>query len=193
MKISQYTRMKSQKYFRKSEDCQGFIKIYWGFKCKIRKSRSEKQIKELNSELNVQCNEWNKQMVNCFQKQIQIHKIRNKDPSLFSPEVNNTLTCTQRLEERIPNIKDFTDFTIYRGEIQKYTKEIWRFTRISLIYTRIFRKWQSKCVYISVTYYKMTNISEMYISRRNKYRPPLSSKMRKYTICITFGSQILRI
>ena len=41
---------------------------------------------------------------------------------------------------KITNIKNFMDFTIYRGEIQKYNKEIQRFTRISPIYTRIFRK-----------------------------------------------------
>ena len=43
------------------------------------------------------------------------------------------------------------------------------------------------CIYISVTYYKMTHISE--INEPNKYRPPLSSKTRKYTTCIKFGSQ----
>ena len=40
-KISQYTRMKSSKILKKSEDCQGFTEdcsgfpIYWGFKCNI--------------------------------------------------------------------------------------------------------------------------------------------------------------
>ena len=43
------------------------------------------------------------------------------------------------------------------------------------------------CIYISVTYYKMTHISEM--NEPNKYRPPLSYKTRKYTTCIKFGSQ----
>ena len=33
-------------------------------------------------------------MINCFRKQI--HKYN--DPSLFSPEVNTALTCTQRLK-----------------------------------------------------------------------------------------------
>ena len=79
------------------------------------------------------------------------------------------------------NTKDFTDFTIYRGEILKNIEEIRRFTRISPIYTQISTQNMNDTMHIPVTYYKNTT--------PNKYRPPLSSKMRKYTICITSGSQ----
>ena len=70
-----------------------------------------------------------------FQK----HKIMIPPSLLLKPAPTDLYT---EIWERIPytNIKDFTDFTIYRGEIRKYNKEIWRFTRISLIYTEILRK-----------------------------------------------------
>ena len=47
-------------------------------------------------------------------------------------------------------------------------------------------------MHILVTYFKMTHIRDV-MSRPNKYRSPLSSKTRKYTTCITFGSQHIYI
>ena len=82
------------------------------------------------------------------------------------------------------------DFTIYRGEIRENIKEIRRFTRISRIspiYTQISTEHESHNVYTGYLL-QITHMRDV-ISRPNKYRPPLSSKMRKYTTCITFGLQ----
>ena len=107
---------------------------------------------------------------------------QNTDPSLFSPEDStHWLVCRdQRRGYQNTNTKDFTDFTIYRGEIQENIEEIQRFTRISPIYTQISTEHESHNVHTGYLLQKQTP---------NEYRSPLSSKMKKYTICITFGSQ----
>ena len=75
------------------------------------------------------------------------------------------------------------DFTIYRGEIQKYTKEIRRFTRISPIYTKTPTKHDNldaQCIYrlliTEMTHQrcKLTNLQWYRIDQTNTdYRCPL--------------------
>ena len=88
----------------------------------------------------------------CFRKQI--HKIRIPPSFLLKPAPTD-LYAEIRGGYQNTNTKDFTDFTIYRGEIWENIEEIWRFTRISLIYTQTSTKHESHNAY---TGYKMTHL-----------------------------------
>ena len=133
----------------------------------------------------------NKQTVtNCFRKQIQ-----NMDPSLLSWS-QHPLTCTQRFEEdtkiQIIRISWISQYTEVKSEkILKKSKDLQGFqgfhqyilkypqnmNHTMYIYTGLQNDTHQRC--------KLT--SDM--NEPNKYRPPLSSKTKKYTTCIISDSQ----
>ena len=123
----------------------------------------------------------NKQIViNCFREQL--HKIRIPPFPLLKPAPTDLYTEIWGGYQNT-NTKDFTDFTIYRGEIWENTKESKDLQRFHRYILRYPQNMNHTCIY---GYLFQNRIP-------NKYRPPLSSKMRKYTTCITFGSQHIYI
>ena len=105
--------------------------------------------------------------------------------SLLKPAPTDLYT---EIEERIPQklqiirISQISQYTEVKSENStKKSKDLQGFHQ----YMPEYSENKSKCVYIPVTYFK-NRIP-------NKYRPLLSSKTRKYTICITFGSQHIYI
>ena len=96
-------------------------------------------------------NEISRWVTNCFRKQIQNTMIPpfpllKPAPTDLYTEIRGGYQNTN-----ITNVKDFTDFTIYRGEIWENIEEIRRFTRISLIYTQISTKYMNHTMHIPVT------------------------------------------
>ena len=96
---------------------------------------SEIQIKETEFRIKMyNVNECDKQTVNCFRKQNTNRQIYTMIPPSSLLKSTSSTDLYTEIEERIPNItniEDFTDFTIYRGEIHKNTIEIQRLPQIS--------------------------------------------------------------
>ena len=91
-------------------------------------------------------------MINCFRKQNTNSQIYTMIPPSSLLKSTSSTDLYTEIEERIPNItniKDFTDLTIYRGEIQntlKKSKDLQGFHRYILEYSENV-KWQSKCIH----------------------------------------------